>query len=248
MKVSMARARAYFKQYINLANIKRKIAQQFGFRVKSKDKVSSKIPKTARPEDSQSASRPIKSRKTEKADTSDLLANKKQARKAFSTMLKSWMSGKPDKAVQSLVELYDQIDKVLILEHHGAIAADDYADEAERVMLELSESLSPRKKLKIQKSLESGGKIYRGLSALTFLQNGTDQNGNLMRHSLSDKANTCLTHICPLYGNLFKEFHPHKADELERQIMEKTDPEKADLSKQEAADIRDAFYAMKRIK
>ena len=249
MKVSMVRVRAYFKKHMSLSGIKKKIAQKFGFRVKNEDKTSSRIPREVKPEDSQPTPKLIKYRKTDKADSPGLLADsRKQACNVLRIMLKSWMSGKPEEAVLSMIELYDVIDKIMALENHKAIAADDYANKVESIIRDLSESLSPWKKRKIISSLKPGGKIYRGLSALTFLQNGKNKDGILIRHSLSDKANACLPNICTLYANLFKEFHPDEAARLEERIMNDTDPERKGFSKREISDIKAAFSAMKKVK
>ena len=255
MKVSMEGAKVFFRENLSLANIKQKVALKFGFSIKTKEPVETRIPKEAEP-DSTNESKSIKARQAKKTKPSawvnwKLSRSRKQSQKAFKEMLQHWISDNPEKAIQSYSKLHDQMHKTLVLERvgiPGAIAADDYADKARSILHELTPSLSPDEQHNIRRNLRPGGKIYRGLSALTFLLNGTNSDRVLMRHDLSEKANTCLTHICPLYGNLFKEFHPNQVTEFEQKIFNETNPDRTDQSSQEIEDIKAAFFAMKKIK
>lgn len=254
MKVSMARARAYFKQHMSLASIKEKFAQKFGFNVKTNEQVEAEIPKAVEPDASLTHPKPIKSRQTKKAKPSAwvnwrLARSKKQSRKLFGEMLQHWMSDKPEKAVQSYVKFRSQLEKTMTLEKYDSMSADDYANKTQSVLMDFIASLKTKKPLeKIKNNLRHGGKIYRGLYALTYLQNGANNEGKLWRHSLSDKANDALTSINTLCLDLFKSFLPSKTEVLQEALMKETDPEKTNQSKQEVEDIQATFSALKKIK
>ncbi|AMO58827.1 hypothetical protein GZ77_22010 [Endozoicomonas montiporae] len=246
MKVTRESVRAYFKKHINFAYIKHKIALKFGFKVKNKDEVSPQISRKASTEGNPSKSKSIGTRKTAKSESPAVKEERKQACKLYDAMLTHWMSGQPEEAVDSLAKLYDQIDKMMKLENHGAIAADDYADRARSIMLDLTKSMSFIKKCKIHLSTKPGGEIYRGLRALTFLQNGRNSDGEVMRYGLSDKAQTYLVHAGPLYMDLFRKFHPLTASRLEKRIMDETDPNRAQSARQ-VTDSEAAFKALSTI-
>ena len=254
MKASMVRVRTYFKEHMSLGSIKKIIAQKFGFKVKTNEQVEAKIPNAVEPDASLTHSKPIKSRQTKKAKPSvwvnwRLARSKKQSRKLFGEMLQQWMSDKPEKAVQSYVKLRSQLEKTMTLEKYDSMSADDYASKAESVLIDFISSLKTKEPLeKIKNDLRHGGKIYRGLYALTYLQNGTNNEGKLWRHSLSDKANDALTSINTLCLDLFKNFLPSKSEVLQEALMKETDPERTNESKQEVEDIQAAFSALKKIK
>ncbi|MET4692260.1 hypothetical protein [Endozoicomonas lisbonensis] len=252
MKVSMARA--YFKQHMGLASIKEKFAQKFGFKVKTNEQVEAKIPKGVETDAPLTHPKPIKSRQTKKAKPSawanwQMARSKKQSRKLFGEMLQNWMSDKPEKAVQSYVKFRRQLEKTMTLEKYEDMSADDYANKTESVLMDFIASLKTKEPLeKIKNDLRHGGKIYRGLCALTYLQNGTNDEGKLWRHSLSDKANAALTSINTLCLDLFKNFLPLKNEALQEALMKETDPERTNQSEQEVEDIKAAFSALKKIK
>ena len=166
-------------------------------------------------------------------------------------MLQYWMSDKPEKAVQSFVKYYQQIEKTISLQKQsGGISVDEYADESQPVLRNFIASLKSKKSLeKVKNNLRHDRKIYRGLKALAYLMNGTDEEGKPWRNRLSDNANYYLTSFTTtLYGDLFKQFLPRDAESLQERLLTETDPERSNQSKQEVEDIKAAFSALKKVK
>ncbi|UYM18394.1 hypothetical protein [Endozoicomonas euniceicola] len=254
MKVSMTRVRAYFKEHMSLGSIKKKIAQKFGLTVKTKEQVETKIPKGVETEAPLTDPKSVQSRQTKKTKppaqvNRELARNKKQLQKLFGEMLQNWMSDKPEKAAQDYAKYYNLLKEAMILEEYGEISADDYAQKNRTVMLDFIASLKTKKSLeKVKKDLRHGGKIFRGLSALTYMQNGQKSDGTLWRHSLSESANHALVFVNTFSLDMFKYLLPLKADALQRLIMEETDPERSDQSKQEVEDIQAVLSGLEKLK
>ncbi|MCW7555396.1 hypothetical protein NX722_22735 [Endozoicomonas gorgoniicola] len=158
------------------------------------------------------------------------------------------MSDKPEKAVQSLVKLHSQIEKTMKLEKHGMMAADDYADKAESVLMDFISFLTVDEKYNIKRNLRPGGKIYRGLSAVLFVQDGKDAKDEFMRNYLSDKAKSCISFTGPVHQLLFDKLFPVEAKQYKDQVMDETNPFRTDLSEQEVNDIKAAFFALEKVK
>ena len=128
-------------------------------------------------------------------------------------MLQYWMSDKPEKAAQSFVKYYQQIEKTISLQKQsGGISVDEYADESQPVLMNFIASLKSKKSLeKVKNNLRHDRKIYRGLKALAYLMNGTDEKGELWRNRLNKTANYYLASFTTtLYGDLFKHFLPRE--------------------------------------